>query len=418
MRILETQLKGESMKVVHINAVYKIGSTGRSLMELNEDLNSNGVDSFCACSRTYGCDNVYQIGDEVSIKTHALMSRITGKQGYFSVYNTKKLIQYLDSIGPDIVHLHNLHANYIHLPMLLEYLAQKDIATIIMLHDCWFFTGKCMHYTTQGCYKWETECGNCPQLKEGNSSWFFDRTRQVLRDRIALFNAIPRLAIVGISDWVTNECRRSPISKNAKIIKRIYLWIDLEKFHPVDASQKRQALGLDDKFVIIGVAEQWGNAKGLDKFLGLAQQLSEDKVILLVGNPAPDVALPSNVLCVGRTNSQEELAEYYSLADVFVTFSYQETFGKVSAEAIACGTPVICYNSTACPELVGENCGIVVDKEDKNGIFNAVNEIQKKTKAAYTDTCIQFAKDNFSREKLTKDFIGLYKDLLSEGIDE
>lgn len=401
------------MKVVHINAVYKYGSTGRSLMELNEDLNHLGVESHCACSRTYGCPDVYQIGDEKSIKLHGLFSRLSGKQGYFSKQNTKKLLRYIDSLSPDVVHLHNLHANYVHLPMLLSYLAKKDIATVIMLHDCWFFTGKCMHYTTQGCYKWETHCENCPQIHEGNNSWFFDRTKSVLEDRIRLFQAIPRLAIVGISDWVTNECRRSPIAKNAKITKRIYLWIDLDKFHPVNADKKRAELGLTDKFVILGVAEQWGNPKGLDRFLHLATQISPEKQIVLVGNPAPDVELPDNVLCVGKTSSQEELAEFYSLADVFVTFSYQETFGKVSAEAIACGTPVVCYNSTACPELVGKNCGIVVEKTDENGIFEAVNEIRRNGKAQYSEQCVRFANENFSRQKLTREFIEIYEELVA-----
>lgn len=401
------------MKVVHINAVYKFGSTGRSLMELNEDLNASGVQSYCACSRTYGCEGVYPIGNETSVKLHGLFSRLSGKQGYFSKGNTKKLIQYIRSVNPDVVQLHNLHANYIHLPTLLEFLAKNDIATVIMLHDCWFFTGKCMHYTTQGCYKWETLCGDCPQIHEGNNSWFLDRTREVHQDRIRLFQAIPRLAIVGISDWVTNECRRSPIAKNAKIIRREYLWIDLEKFRPVDAEKKRAELGLTDKFVILGVAEQWGNPKGLDRFLALAEKISPEKKIVLVGNPAPDVPLPDNVLCVGKTNSQEELAVYYSLADVFVTFSYQETFGKVSAEAIACGTPVVCYNSTACPELVGENCGIVVEKTDENGIFEAVNEIQKNGKARYSEHCVRFANENFNRRKLTRAFMEIYEELES-----
>lgn len=400
------------MKVVHINAVYKIGSTGRSLMELDEDLNASGVESYCACSRVYGCENVYQIGNEMSIKTHALMSRLTGMQGYFSKGNTKKLIDYIDGISPDVVHLHNLHANYINLPMLLEYLAKKDIATVIMLHDCWFFTGKCMHYTTEGCYKWETLCHDCTQLHEGNDSWFFDRTKKVHSDRIRLFNAIPRLAIVGISDWVTNECRRSPIAKNAKIIKREYLWIDMNKFKPVSAEEKKREMGLENKFVIIGVAEQWGDAKGLPQFLDLAEKISDDKVILLVGNPAEGVKLPDNIISIGRTNSQEELALYYSLADVFVTFSYQETFGKVSAEAISCGTPVVCYNSTACPELVGDNCGKAVNIDEKYGIFKAINEVAANGKEHYSNSCISFAHKNFSREKIAKEFIKLYEELV------
>ncbi len=399
------------MRVLHINAVYKRYSTGRSLMELNEDLNKNSVESYVACSKPYGEENVYVIGNPAEVKFHGFMSRLSGMQAYFSYYDTKKLIAYIEKLKPDVIHLHNLHANFINLPELLKYIAKKDIPTVISLYDCWFFTGKCMHYTTAGCYKWETLCHDCPQLHEGNDSWFFDRTKKVHSDRIKLFNAIPRLAIVGISDWVTDECRRSPIAENAKIIKREYLWIDMEKFKPVPAGDKRREMGLENKFVIIGVAEQWGEAKGLPQFLDLADKISDDKVILLVGNPAEGVTLPDNVICIGRTNSQQELALYYSLADVFVTFSYQETFGKVSAEALACGTPVVCYNSTACPELVGENCGKAVDTDEKDGIFRAINEIAVNGKARYSDSCVKFARDNFSRAKITKEFIKIYEDL-------
>lgn len=399
------------MRVLHINAVYKRFSTGRSLMELDADLNSNGVESYVACSKSYGEENVYVIGNPAEVKFHGFMSRLSGMQAYFSYHDTKKLIAYIDKLKPDVIHLHNLHANFINLPELLKYIAKKDIPTVISLYDCWFFTGKCMHYTTEGCYKWETLCHDCPQLHEGNDSWFFDRTKKVHSDRIRLFNAIPRLAIIGISDWVTDECRRSPIAKNAKIIKREYLWIDMNNFKPVPAQEKRREMGLENKFVIIGVAEQWGNAKGLPQFLELADKISDDKVILLVGNPAEGVKLPDNVISVGRTNSQQELALYYSLADVFVTFSYQETFGKVSAEALSCGTPVVCYNSTACPELVGGNCGKAVDTDEKDGIFKAINEIAENGKSSYSDSCISFARANFSREKITKEFIKIYKDL-------
>ncbi len=383
-------------------------------MQLNEDLNNMGAQSFAAVSRAYGAEGVYIIGDEKSVKIHGLLSRLSGKQGYFSKGNTRKLIGYIEELKPDIVHLHNLHANYINLPMILEYLAKKDIATVISLYDCWFFTGKCMHYTTAGCYKWQSECKNCPQLHEGNDSWFFDKSNEVFKDRVRLFNAIPRLGIIGISDWITDECRKSAIAKNAKIIQREYLWIDMNKFKPRDGDAIREKLNIKDKFVILGVAEQWGKPKGLDRFIELAEKLDDDKVIVLVGSPDPDTQLPDNVLAVGRTDSQEKLAEYYSMADVFLTFSYQETFGKVSAEALSCGTPVICYNSTANPELVGDNCGVVVEKDDKEGMLNAVNLIQQNGKAAYSDNCIQFANDNFRREKVTAEIKQLYDRLLKE----
>lgn len=399
------------MKVLQVNAVYKRFSTGRSVMELNEDLNKLGVESYCACSRTYGCDDVYRIGNELTIKSHAFMSRITGKQGYFSKSNTRKLIAHIEKTKPDIVHLHNLHANYINLPMILDYLAKKDIPTVISLYDCWFFTGKCMHYTELGCYKWEHGCKNCPQIHEGNDSWIFDRTNKVYNDKVRLFNSIPRLAIIGISDWITNECRRSAISRNAKIIQREYLWIDTAKFKPT-VSDKRQKLGIEDKFVIVGVAEQWGAAKGLDRFLKLASQLSDDEVIILVGNPDADIQLPKNIISIGHTDSSEELAEYYSLADVFVTFSYQESFGKVSAEALSCGTPIICYNSTANSELAGDGCGVAVEINDKDGIINAVKEIRRNTKAFYTEKCVEFANENFSRDIIIARYKELYENLL------
>ena len=383
-------------------------------MQLNEDLNQMGVESYAAVSRAYGCEGVYTIGNERSVKIHGLLSRISGKQGYFSKGNTHKLIKHIQNIKPDIVHLHNLHANYINLPMILEYLAENDIPTVISLYDCWFFTGKCMHYTTAGCYKWQTECKNCPQKHEGNDSWFFDKTNKVFKDKVRLFNNIPRLAIIGISEWITDECRKSAIAKNAKIIQREYLWIDMEKFKARDAKPLREKLKLDNKFVILGVAEQWGNAKGLNRFLELAEKLSDDKIIVLVGNPDPDTALPANVICVGRTDSQEELSEYYSMADVFMTFSYQETFGKVSAEALSCGTPVICYNSTANPELVGDNCGVVVEIDDKDGMLKAVNTVQSKGKDAYSESCVEFARNNFKREKVTKEIKEVYDKLLSE----
>ena len=399
------------MRILQVNAVYKHLSTGRSLMELNEDLNKLGVESECACSRTYGCEDVYQIGNEFTIKSHAVLSRITGKQGYFSKGNTRNLISHIEKTKPDIVHLHNLHANYINLPMILDYLAKKDIPTVITLYDCWFFTGKCMHYTELGCNKWESECKNCPQIHEGNDSWIFDRTNSVFKDRVRLFNNIPRLAIIGISDWITNECRRSKISKNAKIIQREYLWIDTQKFKPTP-SNKREELGLKDKFVIIGVAQKWGHEKGLERFLQLASELSSDEVIVLVGNLAADITLPKNVICVGRTDSQEELAEYYSMADVFLTYSYQETFGKVSAEALSCGTPIICYNSTANPELACDGCGIVVEMNDENGVLKAVKEIKNNTKSFYSDACRDFAVNNFRKEIITVRYKELYENLL------
>ena len=226
------------MKILQINAVNKISSTGRTSAEMCKYFNTHG--DICAVAHSKGPsvdeNNEYIIGNKVDVKIHGLMSRISGKQGYFSFKATRDLLKFMDKFNPDIVVLRNLHGNYINLPMLLKYLAEKNIVTVAVLHDCWFFTGKCCHYTLDGCYRWQKGCGNCPSLKKYNVSWFFDRTPEMLKDKKRLFGNIKNLAVVGVSDWLCGEAEKAPVFKNAKVITRIYNWIDTDVFHPVDAS--------------------------------------------------------------------------------------------------------------------------------------------------------------------------------------
>ena len=402
------------MKIVQINAVYNISSTGRTTTELHEALQSAGHQSFVVYSQTNvsNAENTYHMGSPLDIKIHGFLSRLSGKQGYFSVNSTKKLLKLLDNIKPDVVHLRNLHGNYINLPMLLKYLAKNDIATVVTLHDFWFITGKCVHYINVKCDKWQNECGNCPNLNSGNPTWFFDKTKTMHKDKKRLFGNISRLAITGVSEWVTDEAKKSPIGQKA-IIKRIYNWIDFNKFYPRDIGGLKQEKGLQNNFVILGVASGWTVNKGLDSFISLAEQKKEYKFILV--GPMPDnVKLPENVKTVGLTSSVDELAEYYSMADVFVTFSTAETFGKVSAEAMSCGTPVICHNATACPEILGENCGYSVDVNDVKAVADAIDKVYSKGKKYYAENCVNHARMNFDKDVLIGEYIELYTELCEE----
>lgn len=319
----------------------------------------------------------------------------------------------MDDYKPDVVVLRNLHGNYINLPMLLKYLAEKQIPTVITLHDFWFVTGKCVYFTSSGCEKWQDKCGNCSNLQSGNPTWFFDRTEEMLADKIKYFSKINKLALIGVSDWVTREAKKSPVAKSAVLVKRIYNWIDLNKFRPCNTEQLRKSRGLEDKFVILGVSSVWTKKsvvdKGLRSFIKLAKMLPENYRIVLVGKMDADVSLPENIISVGKTDSVEELAQYYSMADVFVTFSAEETFGKVSAEALACGTPIVCYNSTANPELVGNGCGAVLPLGDIEGIYSEIRKIALNGKANYSEACRTFAKESFDKEKNLNQYFELFK---------
>ncbi len=403
------------MRVLQINAVYNLSSTGRTTTELHKALLDKGYESYVAYSKTNKPEdeNLYKIGSLADCKVHALLSRITGKQGYYSHIPTLKLLRYMDKIKPDIVHLRNLHGNYINIPMLLKYLAKNRISTVITLHDFFFITGKCVHFFSGECEKWQSHCEKCPNLDNGNITWVFDRTSEMFEDKKNLLSAIPHLTFVGVSKWTANEAEKSPIAKISDGVTYIYNWIDFSKFTKKDSDSIKKEKGFENKFVILGVASGWGEKrKKVDDFVELAKRLPEDSRIVLVGNMPERINLPDNIVSVGATNSVDELIDYYNMADVFLTVSLAETFGKVSAEALACGTPVVCYNSTANPELVGDKCGYVVEENDLNGIMSAIEEIKQNGKAYYSDSCIGYAKANFDKETNINQYIELYKKLL------
>jgi len=396
------------MKVLQINAVNGIRSTGSIVTEISDFLNSNGHEGYIAYSDGIPYKNGYKIGTYFEKKIHAFCSRIFGKQSYYSRNGTKKLIKHIIQIKPNIVHLHNLHGNYINIKILLNFLAKNDIPTVLTLHDCWFFTGKCTHYTIDNCYKWKMKCGKCPRLKKDNISWFFDRTTKMLKDKENWFNSIPRLAVIGVSDWITNEASYSILS-SSMIIKRIYNWIDLDVFKPVFVEKLEK---LRDKYIILGVASHWSSAKGINKFIELAKVINDDMIILLIGNINTSYNMPYNILNITETHNVNSLVEYYNMADVFVNFSLEESFGKVTIEALACGTPVIAINSTANSELVNFNCGHKCNSEDINEVLNNIISVKKKGKKEYSPNCVNFVKKNFDITEREREYLKLYEDLI------
>lgn len=401
------------MKILQINAVSGIRSTGRTCAEIADYLNKNGDEGYVAYSDGLPYNKGYKIGTLLEIKLHGLFSRISGLPGYFSKKGTRKFLRYLGELAPDIVHLRNLHGNFINLELLLTYLADHDIPTVLTLHDCWFYTGKCCHYTVETCFKWKRECSNCPRVRKDNPSWFLDRTRKMYQDKKKWFQKIPRLAVVGTSDWVTHEAKQSLLA-SAKIVTRIYNWVDLEVFKPVNADDLRCKLGLKNQFVILGIASGWSEHKGLNKFIELSSLIENDMSLILVGNISSGKCLPKNIIHIKETQDVNELVRYYSVADVLVNLSIEETFGKVTAEALACGTPAIVINSTANPELVGEGCGYIVGKYDIRAVVQSILDIRKQGKSVYSQNCRRYAQSHFDKNNRMLDYVALYERLMGK----
>ena len=400
------------MRILIINPIVGYLSTGRTVFELDRFFKKEGHSSFVAAIHGFGPSNIYYIGSKLDRKIHAFMSRLTGYEAHFSTLPTKKLIKYIENIKPDVIYLGIAHSNYINLFLLLDYIAKKDIPTCVVLNDCWHFTGKCMHFTSNKCYKWKEGCGNCPHLQAGLPTWFFDRTEYLIKKKKTAFGKIPRLAVVGVSDWLTNIAKES-ILKDAKIIRRIYNSIDTNVFCPKETSELRKKYNIQDKFVILGVASCFDESKGLTSWLSLARDVGDDTQIVMVGK-IENGTLPENIIHIPRIDDKEKLSLLYSMADVLVTFSKEETFGKVSAEALACGVPVICYDQTANPELIGERCGIVVPAGDYEAVLDAIEKVKKLTKNYYKPYCVSFANQNFKLEKSGREYLQLFEELMGK----
>lgn len=399
------------MRILHINAIHEEKSTGRICKEISSVAVAHGHESVVAYATGPDTGSGFRIGSSFDQKRHALLSRLSGKQGYFSKGATVELIDYIESYKPDVVHLHNLHGNYIHLETLFNWLRHTDTPTVLTLHDCWFYTGKCTHYTRTGCERWRDGCGSCPRLALDNPSWGLDRTAEMWQDKKRWFENISRLAVIGVSDWITIEARFSFLG-NAKMIRRIYNWVDLDIFYPRDTSGLREVLGLENRFVLLGVASSWDDSKGLSDFLQVAQALPETQ-LLLVGD-LPDITLPVNVIHIPSTNRIEELADYYALADVFLNLSVEESFGKVTAEAMASGTPVVVLDATANPELVPPTCGEVIQPQRLEAVIAAIEKMKRLGKEHYTDSCVEHARTSFSMEERVTDYLGVYESLVHE----
>lgn len=401
------------MKVVQINAVYKTSSTGRTTFEMHNALRGRGIESyvFC-CNYNIPSENVFVVGNNFDHKLHALNSRIFGLQGFFSYMSTKALINKIKLIDPDIVILRNLHNNYLNVPLLLKFLSSIDCGVIDVLHDCWSFTGHCCYYTEINCSKWQTKCNECKLLKTGNKSFFFDNSTKIFNMKSKYFSSIKKLAVIGVSKWISDESKKSPIFSNAICKKYIYNWINLDIFKPKDTSSLRSKLGLSiNQFVAIGVSQAWSARKGLNNFISIALK-KPDILFIMVGSMPDNIKLPDNILSIPQTSSVDELSSYYSLADVFINFSVQETFGKVTAEAVACGTPLIVNDTTATPELCGEGCGYIIHNNSEDEALAALDLIHSKGKEFYTNKCRLFAVDNFDMSKGIDNYIQVFTDLI------
>jgi glycosyltransferase involved in cell wall biosynthesis len=235
------------------------------------------------------------------------------------------------------------------------------------------------------------------------------------RRKKEIFNSLKKLTIVPVSDWLDGKVKMSFLAGyKSHVIKN---GIDLKVFHPRNFRDKiEQRFELNDKYVILGVASTWERRKGLSEFIKLSELLDcNNFVIILIGlTPTQKKEVSGKIIGIERTESVDELAEFYSAADVFLNPTLEDTYPTTNLESIACGTPVITYRTGGSVESVTEDTGLIVDKGDLYGLVNAIDIIRSRGKQFYYDRCIEHAKKNFNCENKFEQYLRLYSQILSQ----
>lgn len=401
------------MKILQINATYRIGSTGEIIAGIAQVSAAAGFDTYYVCaslSEDQRNDHIFVMGNRLDHKIHALRSRILGKQGSGSLLATLNLLKWIDKICPDIIHLHNLHSNYINVPLLFHYIQKRGIQTVITLHDCWFFTGKCCHFLYDGCNLWKSGCGNCPRKRKEIPSYFFDRSSEDFREKRKLIGENPYVHVVGCSQWLTACARESLLAE--RVEKTICNGIDLDIFKPyqTDVYENLHKCGA---FIILGMANKWLSEDGRETYNHVVKKLGPRMKLFLIGCTPKQIAENSNahVFMSGFIKNRIELAKCFSSADVFVNVTKADSFPTVNIESIACGTPVITYDSGGSAEIVDRQTGEVVPYGNYEQLLQSIKRIQENGKQSYSRKCRQRAELLYNKNKTFLEYVKLYSQI-------
>lgn len=387
--------------VLQINATANWGSTGKIAEQINLKAMELGWDCYIAYGRSCNPSKskLIKVGKMINVYEHYIENRLFDNEGLASRIPTKRLIKQIKELKPDIIHLHNIHDHWLNYKILFEYLNTTNIPIVWTQHDCWAFTGGCMHFVHSNCEKWKTECKECPQKRR-----FVDGSKRNYALKKTLFGENKNLTIVPVSEWISNFVKESFLKD--KRIQVIHNGVDLKTFKPQESKNA-------SKFEILAVSSVWNKSKGLYDIFKLRDLLSEEYNITIVGLSAEQLKnLPKGIRGIQRTQNIQELATLYSSANVFINPTYADTFPTVNIEALACGTPVITYKTGGSPEAIDSKTGIVVELGNINAIADAIKTVKENPFSS--KNCRQRAVDFFDKNNCFDKYIYLYNELLNK----
>lgn len=368
------------MKVLLINSWFRQYSTGKLVGYFYDYLKQNNdiVKVYYGHGEQVNESGVKKISSKIDGYIHAGLSRVTGYQGCFSNKSTRRLIKEIQEYKPDVVYLFNLHAYYLNEYMLLEHLKSMNIKVIYMLFDEYPYLGKCCFSGT--CTKFEIQCKDCPDIKGYPKSLYFDRSKYLFNKKKSIFKDWDNIIFAGV-EFLAVQAKKSMIAKNIKF-NIIDMGVQLEKIYfPRDSSELRKKLAIpDNNKVVITVGPYSDERKGIKKFIEIARILEDKEITFInIGFDGKNTKLPKNFLPIPYISNQDELAIYYSMADIYAMTSSGEAMSLTCMEALGCGTRLVGFNISGTPYAANEVVGNFVEYDNLNEFANIIEQLPIKT---------------------------------------
>jgi glycosyltransferase involved in cell wall biosynthesis len=395
------------MKILLIDVNCKYSSTGKIVFDLYTALNSSSHTAAICYGRgpLVEGENIVKFSSNLEVKFHAFLTRVTGLTGYYSYFATRNLLNFIDQFHPDVVHIHELHAYFVNIAPVINYLKKKNIKTVWTFHCEFMYTGKCGY--TYDCGKWKDKCGRCPQVKAYPASFLFDFTKKMLKDKKKLFESFDRLQIVTPSKWLADRVKQSFLGNYS--VSVIHNGIDTQNvFFPRPFDHLKRKYRINDEKIILAVAPGiMDERKGGRHIVELAKRFRNQKYIfILIGVDDLNEKFEDNIIALGRTKDQIELAEHYSMADLFAICSSRENFPTTCIEALSCGTPVAGFDAGGTRETAPGELGKFVRYADLDALQDVITKMQKGKEIS--KKCETFGKMMYSTSRMYERYLSLY----------
>ncbi len=396
--------------ILTINWTNKDGSIVEIIRGIEEGLKDTCRFTHCFQVGEKKQDSDYRVASWNVTRGYYLLSRITGIKYGLGNIPTKKLLRYINSANPDIVHIHCPNFYSINLFMLFSFLKKKNIPTIITNHAEFFYTGNCPH--AFDCEQYKTGCKKCTRQFDPVHPYLINRTAYEWKRMKQAFENADHFVMTVVSGWEKDRIESSPIAKDIPV-KLIENGVDTDIFCIKDSSLSVQ--GESFKHVVTHVTSQFSlekdHPKGGYYLVKLAEQMP-DTLFLVLGPyvERKEDILPANIRLIGHVD-KEALSEYYNISDVTVLTSRRETFGMASAESLCCGTPVAAFKAGGTESVAIPEWSRFAEFGDVEGLKGCISELVdlKKTKS---DQISEEARNKYSEHIMVERFYKLYQKLL------